>query len=161
MKAALVTLLACAALLAACANDDADSHETSTPEGGPQAVDTREPGTSASPPIEPTAPAAGTPEHCPTADSLEAPGADASEEAVVALSDHLGSELAVSDVIAGPATESAYFEVVAAVCGAEVLELSWFVRVCSVPCAEETSASLPIDYFLARSAGQWQVYFEY
>lgn len=161
MKLLLLTLMACAALVVACGDDDDDDTATTTPEGGPQAVDTEEPGTSASPSVEPTAPPGGTAEHCPQPDSLEEPGDDATEEAVAALAADLGTDLDVSDVIAGPASDSPYAEIVAADCGTQVVELSWFVRVCTVPCAEETSASLPIDYFLAKSDGQWQVYFEY
>lgn len=160
MKPALLSLLAMAAMLTACGGDD-DSDDISVSDEGPRAVDTVEPGTSASPPIEATEPPGGAAEYCPSPDGLEEPGAEATAEAVAAVSAHVGSALAVTDVIAGPAMASPYAEIVAADCGTAVVELSWFVRVCSVPCAEETSASLPIDYFLAKSDGQWRVYFEY
>ena len=159
MRALLLSLLAMAGILAACGDDD--DVATSTADDGPRAVETAEPGTSASRSIEPTEPPGGAAEYCPSPDSLEEPGAEATQEALSAVSDHVGGAPAVTDVIAGPASASPYAEMVAADCGRAVVELSWFVRVCSVPCAEETSASLPIDYFLARSAGQWRVYFEY
>ena len=161
MKLALLSLLACAAVFAACGGDDDDDADISTPDEGPRAVETASPGTSASPSIDPTTPSTGAAEQCPQPGSLEEPGPNATEEAVAALAADQGTDLNVTDVIAGPASESPYAEIVAADCGTQVVELSWFVRVCSVPCAEETSASLPIDYFVAKSDGQWQVYFEY
>jgi hypothetical protein len=159
MKAVVLRLLVWTVLFTTCGGDEADP--TATAESGPRAVDAQEPGTSASPAIEPTTVQTRAAEHCPDPETLEEPGEGATEEAVAALSAHLGADLNVSDVIAGPASDSPYAEIVAADCGMHVVDLSWFVRVCSVPCAEETSASLPIDYFLARSESQWQVYLEY
>jgi hypothetical protein len=153
MKATVLAFTGCTLMLAACAGDDDDT---------PRAAETEAAGAIAPPSVEPTASPSDVAEHCPSSGSVQTPGPNAPEEAAVAaVNDHLGTDLAVSDVIVGPATESPYSQVAAAECGQEVVELSWFVRVCSVPCAEETSASLPIDYFLAKSEDQWLVYFEY
>ncbi|MPZ24202.1 MAG: hypothetical protein GEU28_11830 [Dehalococcoidia bacterium] len=96
---------------------------------------------------------------CPDLGSVEAPGDNPDEQAVAAVAAETGAQLEPEDVASGPASESAYSLIVAAQCGQETVDLSWWVMVCPGPCSQTASASLPVDYFLVNSGGEWQVYF--
>jgi hypothetical protein len=98
---------------------------------------------------------------CPDLSTAIEPGPEPVDDVLGALSAEIGEELNEEDVDTGSAGESDSAVLVSENCGQETVDLSWWVMVCSVPCSEETSASLPIDYFLIKTASDWELYFTY
>jgi hypothetical protein len=153
----ILVAIALAGLTLACGDDDDDDEGTSAP---PTA--TEETATPTSPPVTPTeTPPSDGLVTCPDLPTAIEPGPDPVDDVLAALSAELGDELNEEAVQIGPAEESDYAVLVAESCGQETVDLSWWVMVCSVPCNEETSASLPVDYFLIQSASGWELYFTY
>jgi len=62
-----------------------------------------------------------------------------------------------------PAGESPYGELIANMCGREVLARSWWVVVCAGPCAEALQAApaLNAHFFLIRRQGRWLIWWVY
>jgi hypothetical protein len=61
----------------------------------------------------------------------------------------------------GPALDSAYGPGLAAQCGQELLEASWWVRNCLAPCDQASSASLIADLYFLKRNGVWLFWYIY
>jgi hypothetical protein len=155
----ILAAIALAGLTLACGDDDDD--EEGTP-ATPAETATEETASPTSPPSTATeTPPSDGVVTCPDLPTAIEPGPDPVDDLLAALSAEIGQELNEEEVETGPARQSNYALLVSDNCGQETLDMSWWVMVCSVPCSEETSASLPVDYFLIQTASGWELYFGY
>jgi hypothetical protein len=151
--------VAMACLTLACGDDD-DDETTPQPPPGTTPEEESDGATSPAATASQTPPSDGV-VTCPELSTAIEPGPDPVDDVLAALSAEIGQELNEEEVETGPAGQSNYAVLVSDNCGQETLDLSWWVMVCSVPCSEETSASLPVDHFLIQTASGWELYFTY
>lgn len=57
-----------------------------------------------------------------------------------------------------PALDSGYGELLTNLCGEDVVNKSWWVKICPGPCKSSSSESLKVDYYLIKREGIWLVW---